>query len=323
MSQSSYSKNIYKTYTEGTYPKTDELATNSQKTLERIGATNPLVMVQANILQPLSTSVNTNYILYKNLWNTSMRATIKEELFQKLAISTLRQLDIDIQHVYNETTDEYQTIFVKTRSTLYYGLPNHTFLVNLKSLTMTLGVYPSLSALKIPFDAFITNFSAIIDASTNSKTDLDQQSTVMETARLDWCNAAYGVTGQLMTIFMKTPASVDDFFDLSIFDTRQSHIDPDAGADVVAIPVNGRVVWDKVFDPSKSYQIHNCGFGVVDLGSTPASTTDPIPNPSKLAEDESKIFAGGDLGDMAYRYLIFKSEDTVLPGEIKIKEIPA
>ena len=321
MAHSSYAGNSYLGYTEGSYPKTDEFATNTQQTINKIGTTNPLVQAKAVILQPFTDSVNTNYILYRNKWNTSMRATVKEDLFEKAIIPILRKLDVDIQHVYDETTDEYQTIFVKGRSTIYEGLPTRTQLINLKSLTMTIGTYPLLATLKTPFDVTISQFGAVIQASKDAKTDLDEQSKVMEAARIAWCVKGYGTTGGLMEIFEDTPLSIDNIFDISIFDTRQSHIDPDAGADVVALPVNGKAVWNGVFDPTKSYQIHNCGFGTVDLGSAPASTTDPIPNPSKLLEDETKIFAGGDLGDLANRYLIFKSEDTVLPGEIKIKEV--
>ena len=63
MSHNSHSKNTYLSYTVGSYPKTDEFATNTQQTINKIGETNLLVQAKGVILQPFTDSVNTNFIL--------------------------------------------------------------------------------------------------------------------------------------------------------------------------------------------------------------------------------------------------------------------
>ena len=159
--------------------------------------------------------------------------------------------------------------------------------------------------------------------SKDSKIDLDEQSKKMEKSRVKWCVKGYGVTGGLMEIYEDTPENVGDIFNISIFDTRHTHIDPDKSATVVPLSIGMLKVFNGVYDSFKTYQIHNCGFGNVQGGSLPASDTLKIPNPLTWLPDETKIVAGAQLGDIMNRFLGFKSEDLILPGEIRIKEITA
>jgi len=321
MAISSYAGNIYLGYTEGSYPKIDEFATNTQQTINKIGETNLLVKAKGDILQPYTDKVNSNYILYRHLWNKSMRATIKETLVEKAIIGISRQLDIDIQHVYNENTEEYQTIYVKGRSAIYDNLPVRTQLINLKAFCLTLADYPSLDALRTPYEATVQMFNDTVMAAKDAKTDLDEQSKEMEKSRVIWCIKGYGVTGGVMEIYEDTPESVGSIFDISIFATRQSHIDPDKGATVVPLAIGVLEVFNGVYDSSKTFQIHNTGFGNVQGGSLPASDTVKIPNPLTWLPDETKIVNGKELGDIMNRFLGFISDDIVLPGEIRIKEV--
>ncbi len=322
MAHNSHANNTYLTYTKDSYPKADEFATNSQGTINNIGLTMPAVAAKGSILQPFTDDVNDNYLLYRSKWNISLRATKKEKLTEIAMIAILRQFDIDLQHLYNETTDEYNTVFVKTRSALYEGLATHTQVLNYKVLSIAAGLYPTVATLKTAFDAKVTAYDLIIKAAADAKTNIENQSVLMEAARVKWCVKAHGTTGAMMEIFEETPERIDDIFNLAIFDTRHTHIDPDKGAIVISLPVNGIFAWNEPFDPTKTYQIHNTGFGSVDLGSAASATALTIPNPQTLAEDETKIFEGGELGDMSSFYLLFKNNDTFLPGEIKIKIVP-
>ncbi len=321
MTQNSHSKNIYLSYTEGTYPKTYEFAMNSQGTLNFIGTTNAAVKLKGDILQPFTDDVETNYILYKNKFSASLRATIRETLTEKAMISVLRLLDVDIQHVHPEGTEEYNTIFVITRSALYDGLSTGKQVVNYKSLLITLGAYPDIATLKAAFAVKVTAYSEIITAAKNAKTALDAQSILMEASRVKWCVKGHGTTGAMMEIFEDTPERVADIFDVSVFDTRQSHIDPDKGATVVPLAIGVLEFFGGVYDSSKIFQIHNCGFGNVMGGSLPAADSETIPNPLTWLPDETKTVTGAQLGDILNRFLGFKSDDVDLPGEIRIKEV--
>ena len=72
---------------------------------------------------------------------------------------------------------------------------------------------------------------------------------------------------------------------------------------------------------SKTFQIHNCRLGVVSGGSLPAFDTQTILTPLTWQPDETKTVSGAEMGDILDRFLGFISEDTDLPGEIKIKEV--
>ena len=321
MAQSGYSGNIYLGYTEGSFPKTDEFATNTQQTINKIGETNLLVQAKGVILQPFTDSVNSNYILYRHLWNKSMRATIKETLVEKAIIGISRQLDIDIQHVYNENTEEYQTVYVKGRSSIYEGLPVRTQLINLKAFCLTLADFPLLDALRTPYEAKVLMFNDTVMDAKDAKTALDEQSKEMEKSRVKWCVKGYGTTGGIMEIYEDTPESVGSIFDISIFATRHTHIDPDKGATVIPLAIGDLEVFNGVYDSSKTFQVHNCGFGNVQGGSLPAANTLIIPNPLTWLPDETKIVTGAQMGDIMNRFLGFISDDIVLPGEIRIKEV--
>ncbi|MEI6822683.1 MAG: hypothetical protein WCL51_12180 [Bacteroidota bacterium] len=321
MTHSSYATNIYLTYTEGTYPKTYEFATDTQQTMNKIGETNPSVQVKALVLQPFTDKVNTDFVLFRSLWNKSMRSTVKEDLYEKAMITTSRQLDIDIQHVYKENTDEYQSIYAKGRSAIYEGQSTHLQLVNLKAFCLSLADYPLIATLKTAYEVSVAKFNDVVMAAKDAKTDLYEHSKVMEKSRVRWCVKALGVTGGLMEIFEETPERIDDIFDLSIFATRQSHIDPDKGATVVPLAIGKLEVFNGVYDSSKTFQMHNCGFGNVQGGSLPASNTLIIPNPLTWLPDETKVVTGAQLGDIMNRFLGFISDDIDLPGEIRIKEV--
>ncbi len=322
MSLISYAHNSLLTTTEGNYKIADVLVTNSQQTLDRVGLTKAEVLIQANILKPFSTDYNTKYQINVNLLSVSFNGTKAADTQEKDMIKTLRDLDVDVQHFYKEDTPEYKIIFGRGRSINYKGLPTHTQIQNYRSISMNMDAYPLVSALQTAFDLKIDAFADAVKFSYDSKTDLDEQSTLLETARVLWCEIGYKVIGGLMIIYYKTPEKVGDFFDLSIFNTRQSHIDPDKDADVIALPINTVVAWDKVYDSSKTYQIHNCGLGNVLGGSMLAATTHPILDPLTWLPDETKTVDGTEMGDIMNRFLGFLSEDTNLPGEIKIKEVP-
>ncbi len=321
MSQNSHAKNTYLTYTEGTYPKTYEFATNSQGVLNFLGLTNAAVKLKGDILQPFTDDVDDNYILYRNKFSSSLRSTVRENLSEKAMINVLRLLDVDIQHVHPEGTEEYNTIFVITRSDLYAHLSTAKQLINYKSLSITIGAFPDLAAIKTAFDIKVNAYALIIKAAKDAKSALDAQSILMEAARVKWCIKAQGTTGAMMEIFEETPERVGDIFDVSIFDTRQSHIDPDKGATAIPLAIGVLEVFDGVYDSAKTYQIHNKGFGNVMGGSLPAADTETIPNPLTWLPDETKTVNGAQMGDIMNRFLGFISDDMVLPGEILIKEV--
>jgi len=87
------------------------------------------------------------------------------------------------------------------------------------------------------------------------------------------------------------------------------------------LPINTIVIWEKVYDSSKTFQIHNCGLGKVSGGSMPAATTIVIPDPLIWLPDETIEVDGSEMGDIMNRFLGFKSDDPTLVGEIKIKEV--
>ncbi len=321
MSLISFAHNSLLTVTAGNYKRTDELVTNSQQTIDRVGLIKPDVLVQANILKPFSLDYQTKYQTNVNLLGISLNATKTAKVLARGMIKNLRLLDKDIQHFYDEDTPEYKKILVKSRSTNYEGLSTHIQIQNYTSISMNMEAFPDLNALKIAFDAKIKAFEEGVKFSFDSKTDLDEQSTLLEAARITWCIEGYAVIGGLMIIYKYTPEKVGDFFDLSIFNTRQSHIDPDAGADVIELPFNTIVSWNKVYDSSKTFQIHNCGKGNVEGGSMPAANSILIPDPLIWLPDETIEVDGSEMGDIMNRFLGFKSNDPTSVGEIKIKEV--
>ncbi len=316
-----YSENVLLTETEGNLKRTDELVTNSQQTLDRVGLTNPLVKAQADILKDASKDFNDKYQVNVNLKGISLNATRKANTFEKYMIKITRKLDKDVQHFYDEDTEEYYTVFVKGRSANYEGHSTHVQIQNYKSISMNMALLPSLNLLKTEYDINIGLYSDSVKFSADSKTDLDEQSTLMEAARVLWCKIGYNVIGKLMGIFQDTPEKVGKFFDLTIFDTRHTHIDPDKGATVIPLAIGKLEVFNEVYDSSKTFQVHNCGFGNVQGGSLPAANTLIIPNPLTWLPDETKIVTGAQMGDIMNRFLGFISDDIVLPGEIRIKEV--
>lgn len=317
----SYGHNVLLTETKGNFKKTAELITNSQQSLDRIGLIKPDVLIQANILKPFSTSYLAKYQINVNLIGISLNATREAKAMEKEMIKITRMLDVNVQHVYDEDTPEYKVVFVKGRSTNYEGLPVGTQIQNYHSISMNMGTLPDLATLKTAYDLKIDLFEKKVKFSADSKTDLEEQSALLETARILWCEEGYAVIAGLMIIYKKTPERVGDFFDLSIFNTRQSHIDPDKDAIVVPLAIGALVVFGGVYDSSKTFQIHNCGFGNVEVGSMPAFDSLIIPEPLTWLPDELKIVTGLEMGDLLNRFLGFKSEDVDLPGEIKIKEV--
>ena len=97
-------------------------------------------------------------------------------------IKITRKLDKDVQHFYDEDTEEYYTVFVKGRSANYEGHSTHVQIQNYKSISMNMALLPSLNLLKTEYDINIGLYSDSVKFSADSKTDLDEQSTLMEAA---------------------------------------------------------------------------------------------------------------------------------------------
>ncbi len=323
MADSPYSKNIYLIKSVDNFKRAEVFIMDSQGNLNKLGEDDVVVKGYATTLQPYSKNIFDCYVAWYVAKSLALSATEKENLIEDGLPSVIKKLEYAVAYVYDENTEEYKTTFSKPRSYLYAGETQQQKLVNLSAESIILGGFPLLATAKTDFDASVKDYSDAIKGSSGAQTALTKASHNMEKARVNWCVQALGITGLLMNNFKETPEVIDTIFKLGIFDARQSHIDPDKDADVFGIPVSSTISANMIFDSSKWYQLHNSGVVVLQVGSALTPGEQLLPNALTFQIDETKIVNGSELGDLANRYLLIINNDLTLPGEMKIKEVPA
>lgn len=316
-----YSNNVLLTVTAESKVKTDVLVVNSQNTFDSEGLLDAEILVMGTYLKPFSTSYHSKYLSFSLNERLGLSATKRMEAFIDAIPRVLEKTERLVLNVFDKDMDGYKIPFPKPRSTIYEGATYHDKFTNLETLSSLLAIPVGLAAAKTYLDAFIAPFKIAIKDAFDGQKSLAKASEEVEEARIIWCNEAFGVLGELMKKYRNTPFKIDKFCDLSIFNSRQSHLDPDKDTTKTELPIAKITCINMVFDPTKTYYLHNTGPTDLEVGSADASTTDPIPKPLALAIGETLKVEGTALGDAINRNLLVYNPDPNLPGEILIKEI--
>ena len=321
MSHNPYASNVYKIKTEDNFRITVKFSQESQGKINYLSLTDPDLLPMAATLQPFSTKVNDNYVNWFVAKHLSLSATNQQNIVEAAMPANVKKLETAVLGVYDEGTSGYNNIFSRPKSYLYEGATQQQKLVNLKTeSTLLVGVVP-LAAAKTALDIYIKSFTDTFNASANAQTKLTNASSQMEEARIEWCDEALGVTGDLLKKYKLTPEKIEDIFDLAMFNPRQSHIDPDKDTINVSVPENSIFSINMVFDPSKTYYLHNTGICELNVGSASAIDQQTLTTFITLQIDETRIVSGAELGDLLNRYLLVWNKDALIVGELKIKEV--
>ncbi len=313
--------NPYKTKTEGNFKKTHALSTESQGKLNHLGTTDPEILGLSVVLQPSSTLVATKYIAWYVAKHFGMSSTIQQHLVEDAMPANVKKLETAVLSEYDEGSPTYTTIFSKPKSYLYDNVNQQEKLINLKTVSEIIAGFLPLAPAKVVFDVYLKSFEDNLMASLKAQTNLTKASTEIDEARITWCDEALGVTGSLLKKYNLTPEKIEDIFDLSMFNTPQSHVDPDKGTTLISAPIDSILAANMVYDPLKTYYIHNSGLVALKVGSASAFDVLVLQNAITFQIDETKIVSGAELGDILNRYLIIVNESTELPGELRIKEV--
>ena len=321
MAKNPLSTNPYISKTEGNIKRGEVFAVESQGNLDTIGATEPDVAILALELKPSTDSYFNEYVLWDVAKRIGLRATNKQNLIEATIPEAVRKMEVSVLNVFDENTEEYKGIFSRPRSYIYAGETQQQKLVNLKAESILLGTHPLLAPTKTTFDMFVKKYDDSMKESAAAQTKLTAASNSLDVARIIWCEDAYGITGSLQKKYKKTPDRIDDIFNMAIFDSKQSHVDPDEGCLLFVVPIDSTLCANMVFDPSKIYYVHNSGFVILKAGSASTPDEQILTNAMTFQVDETKIVSGAEFGDLLNRYFLIINEDPNLPGEFKIKEV--
>jgi len=320
MSHNPYASNVYKIKTTDNFRITVKFSQYSQGTINYLSIADVELLPMATILQPFSTNVNDKYVNWFIAKHLSLSATNQQNIVEAAMPANVKKLETAVLSVYDEGTTGYNNIFSRPKSHLYDNVTQQQKLVNLKTESALLVGLVPLSAAKIALDVYIKSFDDTLKASANAQTKLTETSNQMEEARIEWCDEALGVTGKLLEKYKLNPEKIDDIFDMAMFNPRHSHIDPDKDTLNVIVPEDSIFSINMVFDPSKTYYLHNTGICALNVGSASAIDQQTLTTFITLGIDETKIASGALLGDLLNRYLLVWNEDPTIAGELKIKE---
>ena len=321
MSNNPYAENVYKKKTVDNFKKTHQFSQVSQGKINLYGQSDAELEAIALALQPSTDLVDAKYIKWFVAKHNAMSATKQQNLVEDAMPANVKKLETAVLGAYDEGTPGYTKYFSRPKSGLYEGVSQKDKLVNLKTESALLVGDVSLAAAKIKFDLYTKSFGDTLKVSEDAQTALTKASTKLEGSRITWCDEVLGATGKLLTKFKLTPEVIEDIFDLSPFNPHHSNVDPDDGTLLVEIPTMSTVCINMMFDPLKSYYLHNSGICILKVGSASAADQQVLTSFITLQIDETKIASGAQLGDLINRYLLVTDENLVQAGELRIKEV--
>lgn len=174
----------------------------------------PLYDALIAFYQPYHDALISKYEKWKAAGGGQQGKTLSvNQLLRLLSGTKIRNWDIAIQNVFDNTSDEYKAILPHKREPFQHGSQTDR-LTNVKALADATNGIPALVAVNADVIDFYTQLYNALEAQKGSIAQTGSLSDEVETARTEMCIAQYADLGALINKNAAAPEYINQFFDL-------------------------------------------------------------------------------------------------------------
>lgn len=165
--------------------------------------------------EPLNTELNETYSLWKAQGGSQLGQTLSlSNLLLLLKGTKIKQWDIAIQGVYDNTTQQYKSLLPHGRAIFQHGTQTD-ILTAVHTLAGVSAKFPALQTTSTDVASFYTQLQTAFDAQKKGITTTKTSSGAVEAARVAMCIGQYANLGALIQKYAADTHQVEPYFDLA------------------------------------------------------------------------------------------------------------
>jgi hypothetical protein len=174
------------------------------------------IMVLYLIFHPLCVDFDAKYLVWDSLKSSNLSNTLGvKDLLAELSSTNIREWDIAIQAIYDQTSTRYKALLPHRRTPFQEGKTSLR-VAAIANLLVAIGTDASLATLKTDVLAFQSDLNTAIATSSSQNTPIVTATTNLGTAVVAGAVGMMGVYGGLIKQYYKTLLVVNDIFPVAL-----------------------------------------------------------------------------------------------------------
>ena len=165
-----------------------------------------------DIYHPIHVAFETAYNNWKAQGGMQQGLTLNLTQLLALEVKKIKNWDIAIQAVYDDTTKEYRTLLPNNRIPFQRGTQIGR-ITAVSVLEQNLANYPSLAKVHDEVLDFVKQINTVLDSQKAALSQTNNTSAAVEAARVKMCVEQFKNYGTLVVKYAETPSLIGDFFD--------------------------------------------------------------------------------------------------------------
>jgi hypothetical protein len=279
--------------------------------------TDPFFSTKYQEMLPFYTTFKTTYDLKFGTKGQRKGDTKYQKKMFKQLIVKMHAWDIAIQVVYLNDTSEYTKIFP-------YGLspfsqyPMEMRITYLRNAVNQLSGYIELHAVYVEMNQFLLDLQGARDEQTTKSTGVTESIADLLSIALDFADEIYGVLGDFMKKFRKTPEKILPFFPVFLLKYRTKNSAPDPDLHELTIEKASIIEAGFNFGHNDSLNLYDTGETGIFVWFTADQTLPRPKNALSFAPQDIRTIIVSDYAGQDDRYMMIENISTETTGTFEI-----